>query len=442
MSAGSENVFAKRRQSHVLILASGDRVRHMTVRPWMAALITCFAGVFGTGYLAATTYLVLRDDLIGGTIARQARMQHEYEDRITALRAQVDRVTSRQLLDQQIVEEKVEKLLQRQLELTSRSAKFGEFSEAGDAFSDTGKDDVSPGTGSLGDDNQAGTETGVKAIEAMMGIAGNDIGRSPHSAALGYAPTSAGSSGGESASDRADRVFSSARLSLKGLELEQMAQMKHMTDTALRTSETIRAIVEDAGFTMPVVEEALNVDRSAEPGIGGPFIEPQNGDGFDRSLLDLDTALVKLERTREAAKRLPLASPAPAADVTSSFGNRVDPFLGRLALHAGIDFRTATGTRVRATAGGIVTAVGSAGGYGNMIEIDHGNGVSTRYAHLSTILVDVGEEVKADAVIAKSGSTGRSTGPHLHYEVRLNGRPVDPARFLRAGTELSGFLDR
>ncbi len=76
-----------------------------------------------------------------------------------------------------------------------------------------------------------------------------------------------------------------------------------------------------------------------------------------------------------------------------------------------------------------------------MIEIDHGNGVSTRYAHLSAILVNVGDAVKADAVIAKSGSTGRSTGPHLHYEVRLNGHAVDPARFLRAGTELAGYLD-
>lgn len=94
VSVGSVNAFGKRRQSHVLILASGDRVRHMTVRPWMATLAICFVGMFGTGYLAATTYLVLRDDLIGGTIARQARMQHEYEDRITALRAQVDRVTT------------------------------------------------------------------------------------------------------------------------------------------------------------------------------------------------------------------------------------------------------------------------------------------------------------------------------------------------------------
>ena len=101
-------VFGKRAQKHIIIVASGDKVRHMTFQPWMAALSICFVSVFSIGYLAATSYLVLRDDLIGGTMARQARMQHEYEDRIAALRAQVDRVTSRQLLDQQVVEDKVE----------------------------------------------------------------------------------------------------------------------------------------------------------------------------------------------------------------------------------------------------------------------------------------------------------------------------------------------
>ncbi|MDE4620670.1 M23 family metallopeptidase [Sinorhizobium meliloti] len=441
VSVGSVNAFGKRRQSHVLILASGDRVRHMTVRPWMATLAICFVGMFGTGYLAATTYLVLRDDLIGGTIARQARMQHEYEDRITALRAQVDRVTSRQLLDQQVVEQKVEKLLQRQLALTSRSGRFGALPEDGADLNHTGQQDTFPATEPLAYDGREEARGGVKAIETIMGIAGKDDDRPPRPAVLGYAPVSSGNVGGESASDRADRMFSNVTLSLKGVEREQMAHLRQMTESALRTSATIRAIVEDTGFTLPEAGEALDADTAAEAGIGGPFAEPQDGDVFDRFLVGLDSALLELEQTRDAAKRLPLASPAPAADVSSGFGNRLDPFLGRPALHAGTDFRAPTGTRVRATAGGTVTAAGPAGGYGNMIEIDHGNGVSTRYAHLSAILVNVGDAVKADAVIAKSGSTGRSTGPHLHYEVRLNGHAVDPARFLRAGTELAGYLD-
>lgn len=130
MTDTAENrVFGKKRQQHVLVLASGDKVRHMTIRPWMTALAGCTIGLFSLGYLGATGYLILRDDLIGATMARQTRMQHDYEDRIAALRAQVDRVTSRQLLDQQVVEKKVEKLLQQQAALTSRHGRMSELLE-------------------------------------------------------------------------------------------------------------------------------------------------------------------------------------------------------------------------------------------------------------------------------------------------------------------------
>ncbi|WP_081158708.1 M23 family metallopeptidase [Ensifer aridi] len=442
MSVRSANsAFGKRRQNHVLLLASGDKVRHMTVSPWMVALATSAAGVFAVGYLAATAYLVLRDDLIGGTIARQARMQHEYEDRITALRAQVDRVTSRQLLDQQIVEEKVEKLLQRQLALSARTDKLGVLAESRKDPDDIGQEAAVPTTEPLAYQRGADTSGGIKAIEKIMGMAGEDAAPSGRRAALGFAPPAAADENGESVSDRADRIFSKVTLSLKGIEHDQMAHVRQMTDGARRASEAIRTIVERTGFTFPAMSEAPVADAATQTGIGGPFVEPQNEDRFDQSLVALDSALVELDRTRDAARKLPLANPAPASDITSSFGNRPDPFLGRLALHAGIDFRAAIGTRVRSTAAGTVTAAGPAGGYGNMIEVDHGNGVSTRYAHLAMILVDVGDQVKADQVIGKSGSTGRSTGPHLHYEVRLNGEAVDPMQFLQAGTRLAGYLD-
>ena len=125
MTAKPQNrVFGKQKRQHTIIVASGDTVRHMTVRPWMAALAVCLVGIFSIGYLLATSYLVLRDDLIGATMARQARMQYDYEDRIAALRAQVDRVTSRQLLDQQVVEEKVDKLMEQQQALSSRHGKL------------------------------------------------------------------------------------------------------------------------------------------------------------------------------------------------------------------------------------------------------------------------------------------------------------------------------
>ncbi|MGO7208472.1 M23 family peptidase, partial [Rhizobium ruizarguesonis] len=143
-SGHQHRVFGRRAQEHILILASGDKVRHMTVRPWMAALAFCFVGVFSIGYLLATSYLVLRDDLIGATMARQARMQHDYEDRIAALRAQVDRITSRQLLDQQVVEDKVDKLMEQQMALTSRHGKLDNLLDRAESSGLTEKDGALP----------------------------------------------------------------------------------------------------------------------------------------------------------------------------------------------------------------------------------------------------------------------------------------------------------
>lgn len=424
----------------MLILASGDKVRHMTVRPWMAALVTSVVGVFSVGYLAATTYLVLRDDLIGGTIARQARMQHEYEDRITALRAQVDRVTSRQLLDQQVVEEKVEKLLQQQSALWSRSDKLRTLA-ASAATSEGVVEDTSPVVDPLAFEKAADGNGGVDAIEEIMGLNGNASPTPMRVGALAYAPVPPQGSDRETLSDRADRIFSKVTLSLKDVERDQMARIEHLTSSANRASEAIRTIVERTGVTLSAGTTEASASETEGTAVGGPFVEPQDEDPFGKSLAALDSALLELKETRDAARKLPLQSPAPTSDVTSNFGNRLDPFLGRLALHAGIDFRVAIGTRIRSAAAGTVTAAGPTGGYGNMVEIDHGNGVVTRYAHLSIVLVNVGDHVRADDVIAKSGSTGRSTGPHLHYEVRLNGRAVDPMRFLSAGTKLVGLMN-
>ena len=116
----------------------------------------------------------------------------------------------------------------------------------------------------------------------------------------------------------------------------------------------------------------------------------------------------------------------------SGFGKRIDPFTGQLAMHEGIDFEVDSGTSVHAAAGGIVTYAGMHPQYGNLVEIDHGNNLATRYAHLSRILVKKGEIVLRGREVGRSGSTGRATGPHLHFEVRYKGVAVNPDRFLAA----------
>ncbi|CCM75782.1 M23 family metallopeptidase [Rhizobium mesoamericanum] len=428
--AQQSRVFGQRKQQHILILASGDRVRHLTVRPWMVALVVCFVGVFAIGYLLATSYLVLRDDLIGATMARQARMQHDYEDRIAALRAQVDRVTSRQLLDQQVVEDKVDKLMEQQLALTTRHGKLDSLLDRAENSGLGGKETTplqsyAPET----KDKRASLSGAVQAIENQL--AGNDepADVTPDNDTLGALPPR------ETVGDRADRVFSKVTLSLKDIEQKQRTRIAQLTSDAGGAADAISRVL--TRFRISVPAERVKQDDSA---IGGPYVEPETTDDFDSSLSQLDDALTRLEMVRITADSLPFQNPAVGKEITSSFGNRRDPFLGRLALHSGIDFRFTPGEKVRPTAPGKVIAAGWTGGYGNMVEVDHGNGISTRYGHMSEILVKVGDKVDRNDVIGLAGSTGRSTGTHLHYEVRQDGRALDPIYFMNAGLKLASYM--
>ncbi|AJP71265.1 M23 family metallopeptidase [Sphingomonas hengshuiensis] len=138
-------------------------------------------------------------------------------------------------------------------------------------------------------------------------------------------------------------------------------------------------------------------------------------------------------RQRQAAPALP--------PLSSGFGDRRDPLRGGHRMHAGIDIPGAPGTPVQASADGIVRRAGAAGGYGNLVEIDHGGGMTTRYAHLSRLLVAAGTPVTTGQTIALMGSTGRSTGSHLHFEVRLHGRATEPLAYLSGDAEIARTSD-
>lgn len=177
--------------------------------------------------------------------------------------------------------------------------------------------------------------------------------------------------------------------------------------------------------------------------LGGPLIEAKDPRAL-AAVLDVDEAFA--ERIRhaatnlseagalaDAAARLPFGKPTANTDKSSGFGVRFDPFTGRPAFHSGLDFGGGWGAPIYSTAPGVVSFTGVRSGYGNTIEIDHGGGFKTRYAHLSGIGVSVGQRVGVGQRIGALGSTGRSTGPHLHYEVWVNGRAQNPDRFVRAG---------
>ena len=154
---------------------------------------------------------------------------------------------------------------------------------------------------------------------------------------------------------------------------------------------------------------------------------------FARRIQHAANTLSEATAMTTAAAKLPLSRPTSDTAKSSGFGVRFDPFNGRPAFHSGLDFTGGIGVPIYATAPGIVAFTGVRAGYGNTVEIDHGAGFKTRYAHMSGFAVQVGERVALGERIGAMGSTGRSTGPHLHYEVWVNGRAQNPDRFLKAG---------
>lgn len=177
--------------------------------------------------------------------------------------------------------------------------------------------------------------------------------------------------------------------------------------------------------------------------LGGPLIEAKDPRAL-AAVLDVDedfasriqraaTDMSDMRSLNVAAQKLPFYRPTNNPALSSSYGVRFDPFTHRPAFHSGLDFPGAFYTPIMATAPGVISFTGVRSGYGNTIEIDHGGGFKTRYAHLQAISVRVGQRVAIGQRVGAMGSTGRSTGPHLHYEVWANGRAQNPNRFLKAG---------
>lgn len=173
----------------------------------------------------------------------------------------------------------------------------------------------------------------------------------------------------------------------------------------------------------------INAHPMTETDLQAAILElTQAVDARDDSLSGLEAKILQQSVLKDM---LPNSSPINAAFNSSSYGWRIDPFNGNKAFHEGLDFTANTGTPIRAAADGIVSAAERASDYGNIVKIEHGSGLETRYAHASKLLVHVGERVVKGQVVAEVGSTGRSTGPHLHYEIRLNGNALDPRRYLK-----------
>jgi hypothetical protein len=228
---------------------------------------------------------------------------------------------------------------------------------------------------------------------------------------------------------------------VRGLRTTQRDIILSLETRAVDRIGRLETILDSTGLDLNAYMPAFTGDELN--GVGGPGIdiedlEPYLQDDedtadFSRYLVRTSSHLDRLAVLQAAVNNLPLVRPSDVFRMTDGFGMRRDPFNRRLRMHYGLDFAGPSGTPVMATAAGTVTRAGSMSGYGRVIEIDHGNGISTRYAHLRRINVSVGEEVPVRHVIGQLGNKGRSTGPHVHYEVRFEGEPLDPLPFLEAG---------
>lgn len=342
-----------------------------------------------------------------------------YEDHIADLRVQVDRMTSRQYLDQEQVEQQLSALLQRQATLEQNTSELAADLAANGSTKSapttppatTAEKPAQPATVDNAIISSAPTETGAQPQSREL----------PDNATPPPEPATDGALNG---------MLARVSLWLDKIERKQSAVLTALEERIDTRARNIRSVLADLG-----------VDAAKAPGnfaTGGPLVPinppPPDASAFERQLYRVNIARSQIDRYANALVTVPLRKPVVGeVEMSSPFGIRMDPFLRRPAIHTGIDLRGDAGDPVRATATGRVTIAGRLGGYGNMVEINHGNGLATRYGHLSEIDVKVGQIVRIGEVVGKIGSTGRSTGPHLHYETRINGEAVDPKRFLRAG---------
>jgi murein DD-endopeptidase MepM/ murein hydrolase activator NlpD len=389
--------------------------RQLRIGPIAFWIVVGTLVIMGIWTITTATYFAFRDDVLTRLIARQSEMQFGYEDRIAELRSQVDRISSRQLLDQEQYEQKLEQILRRQAALEQRGTALNNLPDS----TVTGSVRPAGRTGATTEPVRGGphkpsqiNDTGILTVPL------------DRDARLPLSKTPGGF----------DAALARLQASLDRVEARQTTTMHSLEESYEAKARRIRGVLAELG-----IEAANNGPPVAA--VGGPLVplRPQNeAVAFERRLQRIQLARAQFERLSKTLVTVPVRRPMDDLDTSSGFGVRTDPFTRGPAMHTGLDFRGEPGDPVRATANGTVTLAGPSGGYGRLVELDHGNGLSTRYGHLSVIAVQVGQAVKIGQIIGKVGSTGRSTGPHLHYETRVDGDAVDPQKFLRAGAKLAG----
>lgn len=290
-------------------------------------------------------------------------------------------------------------LLEREAEVATKEERWGKYSTEIDAVA-------------------ADLKTRQEFIEAMVETL-------PADARKGET-VSDSSSEAQATIDKVSALFPEAE-ALATVEARQLMFVERLTRFADRRARVAENAIRKFGLDPDAMAR-----RNNDAAMGGPLerlASAANG-SLDPRFERLGLSLARMSTLEHTLDSIPRFSPARRDMISSHYGYRRDPFTGAASMHRGLDFRGPIGAPIYAAARGTITFAGVKSGYGKVIDIDHGNGMMTRYAHMSAFAVKLGQKVAASDVIGAIGNTGRSTGPHLHFEVRINGSAVNPRPFL------------
>ncbi|MEN3791590.1 M23 family metallopeptidase [Fulvimarina sp. MAC3] len=426
--------FGRRKLPITFVMARGEQVRHVTLDNRHLLRGSVIGGLMAL-FLGGLAYYS-PENASPSSVPTESALRQSYETRLATLRTKLDEATSRQFVAQKVVESKVDVLLKQQEMIAERYERlepiFERARENGilPEFADYGTPVPTPRPSLATSDpanssrDASGFTRDLHSAAPQLELRGDDARDTEEADPIDPLTTA---SLRHSTSNLSQDDLSGFGRAIDFAEIQQIANLKVLTSEAVERSTKIASVLSSVG-----IEPEDHLDLA----LGGPYEPAPEEAGFELTYAELESALDRLEGLRGVSDKLPFAAPMSMKRLSSRFGIRSDPFLGRRALHSGIDYAAPSGSPIRATAAGTVVRASRAGGYGNLVEIDHGNGVKTRFGHMSRIDVKVGDEIERGMQLGAVGSTGRSTGPHLHYEIRRHGRAIDPMRFIHAGQKI------
>ena len=438
-----------------IYIRSDGRVQFFTFGATLQATLSGLALIF-LGWVAfASVNVIFKDRIIAAKDHRYQSMQSTYENRVADLQLSYDELNNalvgaedhfKNVADElQAKQQTVAKLLNRKEQVDSTFQSL-----QGKAVGPT-SDDVpaasnsNSASDSVGDDGegfggsqlnvmpqaprpQPRTTKPVKASfldDAVGKLAGAFFHRAPRQRLMPSASVM---------KNPAFRALAAQTDRVRKMSANETALLVGVDRQVTSRIAMLETVIRRVGMNPDVFEQQRGIGGPDEP-LGEMHIDGISDQRFIAAYVSAGAHGQELDELFSGLRHIPLTTPVRGSqyEKTSGFGGRVDPFTHHVSFHPGIDYAGPWGSNIAATAPGTVVFAGPRGGYGNMVEIDHGYGIHTRYGHMSSILVHVGQKVSKGSFVGKLGSTGRSTGPHVHYEVWLADVVRDPSRFIEAG---------